>query len=207
MQERTISNRISYVAFACAILLTLVLEGTYAQKAAAQTLSHVNPHSVTIHPHHIFAGTITDTGTFSCQSNTAAIRCYGPQQIRQAYSIQPLLNRGVTGKNQTIVILDAYSAPSIASDLHAFDKRFGLNDPKLNIIAGEGSLTPWDPTDPLQTNWAGEIALDVEWSHVVAPDATTGWGSPIVSKFVPLLVAFTGGPHLHDYDRQVASIH
>lgn len=97
--------------------------------------------------------------------------CYSPQQIRKAYSIQPLLNQGITGKGQTIVIVDDYQSPTLVSDLKLFDKIFGLNDPKLNIIAPQG-LKPFDPTDPNATGFADEISLDVEWSHVVAPNAT-----------------------------------
>ena len=33
-------------------------------------------------------------------------------------------------------------------------------------------MTPFNPNDPAQTGFAGEIALDVEWAHVAAPDAT-----------------------------------
>jgi subtilase family serine protease len=108
---------------------------------------------------------------FACQSFNANNRCYGPSQIRKAYSIQPLLNVGTTGKGSTIVILDAFQAPNIQNDLAYFDKQFGLNGTKLNIIAPDGS-TPFDAQDDDQVSWSGEISLDVEWTHVVAPDAT-----------------------------------
>jgi subtilase family serine protease len=171
MQERLIYSRISYVTFACALLLVVLLEGVSAQSVAASAVSHVSPHSVSIQPDHIFVSN-TEASTYSCQSSTAPILCYGPAQIRNAYSIQPLLNAGITGKGTTIVILDAYGAPDIKSDLHTFDQNFGLADPILNVIPGEGSLPTWDPSNPNDTGWAGEIALDVEWSHVVAPGAT-----------------------------------
>src|SRR5262249_23280529 len=41
----------------------------------------------------------------------------------------------------------------------------------LNIIAPNG-LTPFDPTSANQVGWAGEIALDVQWAHAIAPAAT-----------------------------------
>jgi len=108
---------------------------------------------------------------FSCQDVTAPIHCYGPAQIRNAYNINPLLSKGIDGTGRTIVIIDAYQSPTIASDLATFDHVFGLPDPKLNIIAPDG-LTPFDWNDPIQVDWAGEITLDVEWSHAVAPGAT-----------------------------------
>ncbi len=32
--------------------------------------------------------------------------CYTPRQVRTAYGIQPLLDRGITGRGQTIVLLE-----------------------------------------------------------------------------------------------------
>src|SRR4051812_38877209 len=34
--------------------------------------------------------------------------CQGPDQIRNAYGFQPLLDQGITGAGRTIVIIDAY---------------------------------------------------------------------------------------------------
>ncbi len=157
-----------------ATLLTLfgLLLGTLALSslAYAKPQKGVMHPSVSLRPQYLYAGTAQDT-TFACQSSTAAVRCYGPKQIRTAYSIQPLLNGGITGAGRTIVIVDAYQSPTIANDLHVFDTLFNLNDPTLNIIAPDG-LTPFNQSDPNQVGWAGEISLDVEWAHAVAPDAT-----------------------------------
>jgi hypothetical protein len=59
--------------------------------------------------------------------------CYGPNQIRAAYGIQPLLNKGVTGAGRTIVIIDAYGSDTIVQDLAVFNSYFGLSTPTLNI--------------------------------------------------------------------------
>jgi len=133
-------------------------------------LRGLKSHFIKLRPVYIYAGSIAAGKTFKCQSNKAAVRCYGPQQIRTAYSIQQLLNVGITGKGQTIVIIDAFQSPTIQHDLTTFDKLFGLNDTTLNIIAPNG-LTPFDPKDPTQVGFAGEITLDVEWAHAIAPDA------------------------------------
>lgn len=108
---------------------------------------------------------------FKCQAGNAPVRCYGPQQIRNAYNIQSVLNEGITGQGRTLVIIDAYQSPTIGHDLATFNAVFGLSNSTLNIIAPDG-LTPFNPNDPNQVGWAGEITLDVEWSHVVAPSAT-----------------------------------
>lgn len=97
--------------------------------------------------------------------------CYGPDQIRAAYGVQPLLDAGITGAGRTIVIIDAFQSPTIQQDLSLFDHRFGYQDPTFNIIAPDG-LTPFNGSDPSQLMWSSEISLDVQWAHAIAPGAT-----------------------------------
>jgi len=106
---------------------------------------------------------------FPCQSLAAPFPCYGPDQIRAAYDIQPLLHAGVTGAGQTIVIVDAFQSPSLPLDLANFDGVWGLPAANLDVVAPDG-LTPFDGSR-LEIGWAIEISLDVEWAHVVAPGA------------------------------------
>jgi subtilase family serine protease len=106
-----------------------------------------------------------------CLNSTTQPRCYTPQQIRQAYGVQSLINNGITGKGRIITIIDAFQDPTVRSDLHAFDQVFGLNDPTLNIITPFG-LNTFNAHDAAQVGFAGEIALDVEWAHAIAPGAT-----------------------------------
>jgi subtilase family serine protease len=108
---------------------------------------------------------------FACLSPTAPVRCYTPQQIRNAYSISTLLNEGITGSGRTIAIIDAYSSPTIKSDLKLFDKLFHLPDPNFKAVAPDG-IPVYDANDPNQSGWASEISLDVEWAHAVAPEAS-----------------------------------
>jgi subtilase family serine protease len=125
------------------------------------------------HPHYSVAGQAStakpDDTTFSCQL-TAPAGCYGPTQIRAAYGIDKLAKRGLDGRGRTIVIVDAFQSPTIQHDLTTFDTLFGLPDPTLDIVAPDG-LTPFDQNDANQVGWAGEITLDVEWAHAVAPAA------------------------------------
>jgi subtilase family serine protease len=103
---------------------------------------------------------------FSCQVTTPA-ECYGPKQIRTAYGIDKIKG---SGAGQTIVIVDAYQSPTIQHDLDLFDSVFGLANTQVQIIAPDG-LTPFDQNDANMTGWAGEITLDVEWAHAIAPGA------------------------------------
>ncbi len=90
---------------------------------------------------------------------------YTPAQIRHAYGVDQL---GIDGTGQTIAIVDAYDDPTIASDLHAFDQTFGIPDPpnfaKVNEFGGKILPRP-------DAGWSGEISLDVEWAHAIAPGA------------------------------------
>ncbi|MCU1680083.1 MAG: hypothetical protein JWQ81_822 [Amycolatopsis sp.] len=107
--------------------------------------------------------------TFSCQTTTPA-GCYGPAQVRAAYGVDKLAKFGLDGTGRTIVIVDAFQSPTIQGDLATFDTLFGLPAPQLDIVAPDG-LTPFDQADPIQTGWAGEITLDVEYAHAIAPGA------------------------------------
>jgi subtilase family serine protease len=140
--------------------------------ALASAAGQMTP-AVGVNPHFKVANVVSGTGsdvTFNCQLPTAAVFCYAPKQIRNAYNIQGLLDAGITGKHRTIVIIDAFQNPFMQSDLSIFDSTFGLPDPTLNIIAPDG-LTPFNINDGNQVG-SSEIALDVEWAHAVAPDAT-----------------------------------
>ena len=97
----------------------------------------------------------------------AASAPFDPAQIRHAYGVDQL---SLDGTGQTIAIVDAYDDPSIAADLVAFDKEFGLPTANFQKIYTVGStLTTTAPTP--NSDWAGEISLDVEWSHAIAPGA------------------------------------
>lgn len=99
--------------------------------------------------------------------------CYSPQEIRTAYGMNGLINSGMVGAGQTIIIIDSYGSPTIAADLQAFDQGFGIPDPpSFTVLAPLGAL-PFDPTlYPDQLGWAAETTLDVEWAHAMAPGAS-----------------------------------
>jgi subtilase family serine protease len=98
--------------------------------------------------------------------------CYNPAQIQTAYNTPPLYSRGITGAGQTIVLVDSFGSPTIASDLATFDAEFGLPaPPSLKIIQPAGAVPPYDPNNSTVVGWAEETTLDVEWSHAMAPGA------------------------------------
>lgn len=99
-------------------------------------------------------------------AGAASIAGYTPAQIRSAYGFN---DSALTGAGQTIAIVDAYNDPNIASDLAVFDSEFKLPaPPSLKIVSQTGGSA-----SSIQTNagWGGEISLDVEWAHAIAPGA------------------------------------
>jgi subtilase family serine protease len=105
-------------------------------------------------------------------TSSADIQGYTPSQIEQAYGFNDVTfdNGSVKGDGagQTIAIVDAYNAPDIASDLGVFDAEFGISAPPSFRVVNQsgGSTLPAD-----NAGWAGEISLDVEWAHAIAPAA------------------------------------
>ncbi|MFO1021077.1 MAG: fibronectin type III domain-containing protein [Planctomycetales bacterium] len=97
---------------------------------------------------------------------------YTPEQIRAAYGFEGLVF-GATpadGRGQTIAIIDAYDHPFIESNLATFNAAFGLPDPPSFTVVNQNGGTKLPKTDPRKI-WEGEIALDVEWAHAIAPGA------------------------------------
>src|SRR5262249_11467046 len=100
---------------------------------------------------------------------------FTPVQIQHAYGFDQVgflagNYNGTAGQGQTIAIVDAYDDPNIASDLQVFDQAFGLPDPpSFPRVNQNGSST--GPFPSVNASWAGEISLDVEWAHAIAPQA------------------------------------
>ena len=96
-----------------------------------------------------------------------------PAQVAGAYDLAPLAATGITGKGQTIVVVDSFGSPTITSDLAHFDAYFRLPaPPSLRVIQPAGPVSAFHPGDKNRLGWAEETTLDVEWAHVVAPGAS-----------------------------------
>ena len=106
------------------------------------------------------------------------IVCYSPKFIKKAYEYPTTLD----GSGQTIVIVDAFGSPTVASDLALFDSVFGIPSPPSFTIFCGNSPTPLDPTTCPTVNinvnpkhgvfsWTIETSLDVQYAHAMAPGA------------------------------------
>jgi subtilase family serine protease len=95
---------------------------------------------------------------------------YSPYQLRVAYGVESLYKKGMTGKGQTVVVIDSFGSPSLQRDLDAFSQKFNLPKTTVQQLAPIGT-TPFNPNDDDMTGWAGETTLDVEVIHALAPEA------------------------------------
>jgi subtilase family serine protease len=79
--------------------------------------------------------------TAFCQANFG-INCYQPSQFSTAYGLGSLHSSAITGKGETIVIVDAHGSPTIANDLKVFDQTFGLPAPPSLTIRQDAGPVP-----------------------------------------------------------------
>jgi subtilase family serine protease len=108
-----------------------------------------------------------DRSPNSCLAPPAT--CYTPRVFRTAYGILPLLERGIDGRGQTVVMPEVAEQPGpdasdIRQDMARFDSLFGLPGAPLRVVNSlAGSASPWLAS--------GEEAEDAEMVHAVAPAA------------------------------------
>jgi subtilase family serine protease len=106
--------------------------------------------------------------TANCISMTT---CYTPEQLEVAYGVQPLLQRGIDGRGETVVLpelAESQLSPPQVTDLRqdfvAFDRLFHLPAPRLRFVSTfAGPKEPWLAY--------GEEVLDAEVVHSIAPRA------------------------------------
>ena len=97
-----------------------------------------------------------------------------PAQVRQAYGFNQITFTGGkvagNGAGQTIAIVDAYDEPNIASDLHTFDKTFGLADPPSFQVYKQ---TVHGAGPKADSNWGnGRSRSTSNRAHAIAPGAS-----------------------------------
>jgi len=129
---------------------------------------------VTIRPgqmHALIGASARPPTTAFCEQHYH-IACYLPRQVQRAYNLPALYRQRVTGRGQTIIIVDSFGSPTVQRDLRRFDKVAGLPaPPSLKVIQPAGKVPPYRPT-PNRAGWAGETDLDVEYAHTIAPGAS-----------------------------------
>lgn len=117
--------------------------------------------------------------TPQAQPTTTSLNGFTGQQISTAYNVSnvaPINGQTIDGTGQTIVIIDGcgtYNATRIMTEANEYNTANSL--PQLsssNFTVLDHTGQPYDPTHCSgTTDWNGEIALDVEASHTIAPGA------------------------------------
>jgi subtilase family serine protease len=111
---------------------------------------------------HAFAGT-AGAPSVTATGNT-------PRQLEAAYGILPLLEHGIDGRGETVVLPELAEpqfplpATDIRRDLAQFDKLFHLPAARVRVVRTLApSASPWLAN--------GEEVLDTEMVHAIAPGA------------------------------------
>ena len=93
-----------------------------------------------------------------------------PADISGIYQIQQYQGAGA------IAVVEAYDYPTALNDYNVFSHQYFLpgetstavtasTNTELQVVYAPGTRPAYDP------NWAGEAALDIEWTHAMAPYA------------------------------------
>ena len=100
---------------------------------------------------------------------------YTPPQLRAAYGIGNLSQRGLDGRGTTVAVVDAFAAPTIYQDASQYAQR---NDPGNPLRPNQFSQLVFPTNGDLEgpdgcdaSGWYGEETLDVEAVHGMAPGA------------------------------------
>jgi subtilase family serine protease len=100
---------------------------------------------------------------------------FTPNQIAHAYGFDRVTFQDAShsalpgnGAGQTIALIDAFDDPNIASDLATFDSTWNLPAPPTFTKVDQNGGTNYPRAN---RSAAGEIALDVEYAHAMAPAA------------------------------------
>jgi subtilase family serine protease len=98
---------------------------------------------------------------------------YTPRQIRGAYGVT---RSGMTGKGQTVAVVDAYASPTMLADANEYatvtgDRPFRPGQYKQYLLGGTNGWTDTAPDECDASGWYGEESLDVESVHGEAPNA------------------------------------
>lgn len=94
---------------------------------------------------------------------------FGPPDLISAYNLP---NKALSGKGQTIGIVDAYDDPNAEADLAVYRTNFGLKacTTKNKCFKKVNQLGKKGPLPQPNASWSGEISLDLDMVSAVCPN-------------------------------------
>jgi subtilase family serine protease len=110
-----------------------------------------------------------------------------PATIKSVYTFP---TSSTAGAGKTIAIVDAYDDPTAEADLGVFSSQYGL--PACTTANGcfqKVNQTGGTSYPRVNTGWALEISLDVQWAHAIAPGAKILLVEASSNSFANLLAA------------------
>jgi subtilase family serine protease len=158
-RRRWLAGRVASLAIAIALLAAACGPAHTAATGAAPARGTAKPSSSASPP---------PSSAADCDS---VATCYTPQQLEVAYGVQPLLQRGIDGSGETVVLpelaetqLNPPQVTDLRQDFAAYDRLFHLPAPRLKVVSTfPGAAHPWLAF--------GEEVLDAEVVHAIAPRA------------------------------------
>ena len=172
---RTLCARAAFLALSAPLLTTGALPASQA------TIGHAMAATVESESQVDFFADSEADGTIRLPPclKTVPLGCFQPSTIGAAYGIQPVLDQGITGKGRTIVVIGAFQEPALVSDVQMFDRAWSADPSRANpnpfvpqVVAPFG-VPAFDPNPKgVQFPFSLEQAIDVEWAHAIAPEAS-----------------------------------
>ncbi len=95
--------------------------------------------------------------------------CLTPHALRVAYGIDSLIQKGFTGKGQTIIDITSFDSPTLQQDMKVFDQTFHLPPVDLQVISPIKEPEA-DPQQDKET-WVEVTVQEIEVLHAIAPGA------------------------------------
>ncbi|MFJ6214244.1 Ig-like domain-containing protein [Streptomyces sp. NPDC092296] len=105
---------------------------------------------------------------------------YGSADLRDifSYHVDSLWKQGIDGAGTTIALMEGWEDPNIQATMDAFDDAVGLPHATIETVYPSGSLPSTCPAGMVALGsygscsaWQGELRLDVEAAHMLAPYA------------------------------------
>lgn len=121
-------------------------------------------------------------------------RAFAPASMRASYDLGPVYAAGYEGQGETIAIVDSFGYPEVAANLETFSNGYSLplmcGMPNVTCAPGmptfkvlqfgnrqvkaptsSSNSNPYGPGQEQSSGWVGEVALDTQWVHTIAPMA------------------------------------
>jgi len=169
MHSKVFLSLLAVTALIAAVTPQLFAQGQGPAHASivipATTVEHPEDVGVRAHTNHLILVRPNFVGTSPSRET--------PSSIRAVYALSSNVD---SGGSQTIAIVDAFHYPTAANDLNVFSTQFSL--PAMPDCSTTNNVGPCfsvvfaSGTQPRKNcGWGQEAALDIEWSHAMAPNA------------------------------------